>query len=188
MRLSRLAATALVLALPACGEGDPFGVAPDVQQGSGRIWEVAAGDLPSAFDVLTGRRLFLGDGDISSAMGDFFLDGTPGSTELRLRSVVSLLRGEAAHLVELQDLGAIDFDTLGEVPPDGYLPAGDTNGVPVVPGHVYALRITRSALDPNSAKLVVDAVSSTGDSPDRQFIDFRFAVQVQPGNRRFEEE
>ena len=173
-----------------CGEGDPLGnLRPEVREGGGRIWEVSAEQLPSAFDIVSGRRLFLGSGDIGPTAGDIFLEGTPGSTELRLRSVASLLRAQASHAVELQDLGEVDFATLEGVPDDGdYLDSEDSTGVAAVQGHVYALRIRRSELPPNFAKLVIDAVGTTADDPDQQFIDFRFAVQIQPGNPRFDTE
>ncbi|MBA2565254.1 MAG: hypothetical protein H0V09_07500 [Gemmatimonadetes bacterium] len=166
-----------------------FGVDPQVRAGNSRVWELAATDLPSAFDLFTGRRLFLGSGDIGSTEGDVFLTGPPGSTDLRLRSIASLLRAEASHVVGLQDLGAIDFDSLGEAPEDGYVDAEDSSGVRVEQGHVYVLSVVRPSVGaPNYAKLVVDAVGSSGAGPDRQFVDFRYAVQLQPGNRGLDEE
>lgn len=186
----RRAAVLCCLAAPllGCGEEDPFqDVRPNVREGGGRIWEVSAEELPGAFDVFNGRRLFLGGGGVADS-GDVFLDGPPGSTELRLRSVASLLRAEPAHQVEVQDVGPIDFGALFEIPEEGYVEASDTVGVAVVAGHVYALRIRRTELGPNAAKLVVDVVGATGEDLDRQFIEFRFAVQTQPGNPRFEED
>jgi hypothetical protein len=186
-RLAGCAAMGLLLA--GCGEGDPFGaVTPNVREGSARIWEVSAEDLPSAFDLVTGQRLFLGSGDVGATLGDVFLDGAPGAVELRLRSVASLLRAEAAHAVEIRDLGEVDFEDVREVPEEGYTASEDSLGVTVAAGHVYALRLRRSELGFNFAKLVVDAVGSTGDDPDRQFIDFRFAVQIRPGDRHVVEE
>ncbi|MFN2432566.1 MAG: hypothetical protein ABR599_07090, partial [Gemmatimonadota bacterium] len=103
-----------------------------------------------------------------------------------LRSISSLVRGFATHQVALRDLGAIDFDGLDEVPADGYVDEEDSTGVAIVQGHVYALRIQSTTLPPNFAKLVVDAVGGTA-GPVR-FIDFRYALQIQPGNPRFEDE
>lgn len=186
LRLLPLAAAALV-GLAACGEGDPFGVDPNVNEGSSRIFEVTAPDLPSAFDLFSGRRLFLGSGDVDAGSGDFFLDGASQSSDLRLRSIASLVTGETTHQLEIQDLGAVDFDGLSEVPDDGYLEAEDTTGVAAVQGHVYAIRVVRSTLGPNYAKLVIDTVGATGPGFERQFVDFRFALQVQPDNRGFED-
>jgi len=169
----------------ACGDEDLIGsIRPDIREGSGRIWEVAAEDLPSAFDLFSGRRLFLGSGDINSGLGDLFLDTVPGSGDLRLRSIASLVRLEAVHAVELQDLGAVDFASLAEVPDGGYVASEDSTGVLAAPGRVYALSIQRSNLGPNFAKLIVDAI---GGAPPARFIDFRYVIQVQPTNRSFEE-
>jgi hypothetical protein len=82
----------------------------------------------------------------------------------------------------------VDFAGLGEVPLDGYVSSEDSIGVQIVEGHVYALRIVRSALDPNFGKLLARAVGTTDGGPDAQYLDFDFVVQVQPGNPRFEED
>ncbi len=184
-RRPRLAGLALLCALAgACGDGDLVGnIRPDVREGSGRIWEVAAPDLPSAFDVFSGRRLFLGGGDINATQGDVFLQAVAGTGELRLRSIASLLRLESVHAVEIQDLGPVDFGALQEVPDRGYVASEDSTGVGVVPGHVYALSIRRSNLGANFAKLIVDAV---GGTPPARFIDFHYVFQLQPTNRGFE--
>lgn len=177
----------LCLLVAACGDGGLRTVTPDLLDGGNRIWEVAAQDLPSAFDVFSGRRLFLGSGDIGGELGDIFVEAVPGTGELRLRSVASLLRLQATHGVEIQDLGPVDFSALDEVPDDdNYTESEDSSGAIVVPLHVYALRITRTGAGPNFAKLIVDGVG--GEVPGRRFIDFRYVFQVQPGNRRFEEE
>ncbi len=186
-RLALRAAALFALGVLAAGcGGDDNLLSPGLREGSARIWEVSAQDFPSGFDVVAERRLFLGSGDISSALGDFFLDGPPGSTDLRLRSLASLLRAEPVHPVGLQDLGAIDFEGLDVAPDDGYTESEDSTGVAVVAGHVYVLRITRSSIDDNFAKLIVDSVGSTNGSADRQFIDFRFVAQTEPGNQRFD--
>ena len=182
-----VATIAIATTTAACGDDDPFGaINPQVREGSARIWELAAEDLPSVFDFLAGRRLFAGSGDVGPALGDVTLSAGPGG-ELRLLAVSGLLRAETAHAVEIRDLGAVDFAALGEVPEEGYLAADDTLGAAVEVGHVYALRIVRSDLGANHAKLVVDGVGETG-APDRRFVDFRYAVQIQPGNPTFEEE
>jgi hypothetical protein len=188
MRIPRLAATmtGLALLVTACSEGSL--ISPGLNEGGSRIWEVSAAELPSAFDIVTGRRLFLGTGDINASVGDIFLGGPPSSTELHLRSIAGLLLGEAVHPVGLQDLGAIDFEALDGVPRDGYTDSEDTTGVSVVVSHVYALRIQRSSLGDNFAKLIVDAVGQAGGDPDTQFIDFRYVVQTQPGNEDFNED
>jgi hypothetical protein len=168
-----------------CG-GDGDLLSPGLREGSARIWEVSAVDFPSVYDVFFGRRLFLGGGDLGSDLGDIFLDGPRGSTDLRLRSLASLVRAEPARADRLQDLGAIDFDGLEVAPSEGYTDVEDSAGVAVVTGHVYVLRIGRSSLDDNFAKLVVDAIGETDGDIDRQFIDFRFVVQTEPGNQRFD--
>lgn len=168
----------------ACGDEDLVGnIRPEVREGSGRIWEVAALDLPTAFDVFSGRRLFLGSGDINANLGDVFLEAVLGTGDLRLRSIASLLRLEDVHAVEIQDLGPVDFDSLEGVPDGGYVASEDSTGVVAIPGHVYALSIQRSNLGANFAKLVVDAI---GGTPPARFIDFHYVVQVQPTNRSFE--
>jgi hypothetical protein len=177
---------ALAALAAACGGGDENLLSPGLREGTARIWEVSAQDFPSAFDVVAQRRLFLGSGDVSSALGDFFLDGPAGSTDLRLRSIASLVRLEPVHPVGLQDLGVIDFEGLEMAPDEGYTESEDSTGVAAFEGHVYVLRITRSGLDANFAKLIVDAIGSTDGSTDRQFIDFRYVVQTEPGNRRFD--
>jgi hypothetical protein len=177
----------LVLAAGSCGDSSLIG--PELRSGSNRIWEVSAVQFPSAFDVVTTRRLFLGTSDVNAAQGDIFLDGPASSTELRLRSIASLLRAEPVHAVGLQDLGMVDFDALEEVPEHGYSESEDSTGVAVGTGHVYALRINRGTnLGDNFAKLVVDSIGETGSDPDSQFIDFRFVAQTQPGNNRFNED
>jgi hypothetical protein len=186
-RAARALATVLAPALLfACGESSLL--SPGLREGGGRIWEVSAQGFPSAFDLVSGRRLFLGTGDVSANLGDLFLDGPPASTDLRLRSLASLLRAEPAHSVGLRDLGAVDFEALDEVPDDGYTDSEDATGAAVVQGHVYAVRIGRTSLGDNFAKMVVDSIGITGGSVDQQFIDFRFVAQTQPGNRRFEED
>lgn len=184
MTLRRLAMLALLVTCVACGDEDPLGtVEPDVVEGADRIWEVAAADRPSAFDVLAGRRLFLGSGEVGAALGDVFLDSVGG--ELRLRPISGLVRLLAVHQVEIQDLGPVSFDTLVELPTDGYEEANDEDGVAVVQGHVYALRIRRSQLGDNFGAFSVDAVA--GD-PGARFVEFRYAAQAQLGNPRLEEE
>jgi hypothetical protein len=180
-----LAAVAALL-VTACGDEDPFDLSPGLREGSARIFEVAAENLPSAFDLVSERRLFLGSGDISESLGDIFLEGGTGLADLRLRSISSLLRAEATHAVELLDLGEVDFDELLEAADEGYVAAEDSTGVAAVAGHVYTLRIRRSELAPNFAKLIVDQIGA--ETPGRRFIDFRYVVQTEPGNRRFEEE
>jgi hypothetical protein len=187
LRLIRLPVLLLAIAT-GCGEEDLLGTRPRLRQGSSRIWEVSAADLPSAFDVFNGRRLFLGGGDVGPVSGDIFLDGSAaGGPGLRLRSVASLLRAGVTPLAEIRDLGPVAFEELREVPDEGYHDAADTTGAAVVEGHVYALRLRRSELAPNYAKLVVDRIGSSSAGGPR-FVDLRFVVQVQPGNRRFEEE
>ncbi|HEY7529113.1 MAG TPA: hypothetical protein VIC56_00365 [Gemmatimonadota bacterium] len=172
----------------ACGDDDLFDIDPDLREGSGRIWEIPAPGLPEAYDFFASRRLFLGSGEIGPGLGDVFLDGVTGSTDVRLRSISSFLRAEPSHAVEIRDLGPVDFAGLGEVPLDGYVSSEDSIGVQIVEGHVYALRIVRSALDPNFGKLLARAVGTTDGGPDAQYLDFDFVVQVQPGNPRFEED
>jgi hypothetical protein len=180
----RVALVMLGALAAACG-GDDNLLSPGLRDGTARIWEVSAQDFPSAFDVVAERRLFLGSGDINSSLGDFFLDGPVGSTDLRLRSIASLLRLEPVHAVRFQDLGTIDFEALETAPQEGYTDSEDPNGVGAFEGHVYVMRITRSGIDDNFAKLIVDSIGSTDGDIDRQFIDFRFVVQTEPGNPRF---
>lgn len=175
------AATAALL-VAGCGDDDVLGVRPDVREGADRIWETDAEDLPSAYDFLSSRRLFLGGDDIG-ALGDVFLDGQSG--ELRLRSISGLVRALAVHAVELQDLGPVGFETVDVLPTEGYLEAEDEQGLAVVDDHVYALRITRSTVGANYAKVVVDAI---GGEPGQRFIDFRFSAQVQAENPDVTEE
>ncbi|MFN2431831.1 MAG: hypothetical protein ABR599_03260, partial [Gemmatimonadota bacterium] len=71
---------AVLLLAAGCGDEDLTGnLDPDVREGGDRIWEASATDLPSAFDFLSGRRLFLGSGNVSSTFGDVFLEG-PGDS------------------------------------------------------------------------------------------------------------
>ncbi|HEY7462290.1 MAG TPA: hypothetical protein VIC59_10500 [Gemmatimonadota bacterium] len=188
-RLGRLGCAApllLGLAAAGCSSGNEALVSPGLRNGMVRLWEVSEPTLPNALDVFSGRRLFLGSGDVTANFGDFFVDGAPGSTDLRLRSLASLLLAESVHVVGLQDLGAIDFDGLVTAPSDGYLDSEDSTGVSVVAGHVYVLRITRTNAGDNFAKLVMDGIGGVEGDPDSQFIDFHYVIQTEPGNRRFD--
>ena len=184
--LGRAALLLLGLTAAGCGGGNEALLSPGLRDGTVRIWEVSQPTLPNAFDTFSGRRLFLGSGDINLSTGDFFVDGPAGSSDLRLRSIASLLLAEPVHPVGLQDLGAIDFDALEMAPSDGYLDSEDSTGVSVVEEHVYVLRITRTRSGDNFAKLEVDGVGGTEGDPDSQFIDFHYVIQTEPGNRRFD--
>lgn len=174
--------------LAACDEDNPFRNAPlGVSTGEDRIWELDLAGFPSGFDFLNGTPLFIGAGPIGSRVGDVLLDARPDGT-LVFRPFSVVAPGLSVKRVGIQDLGDVAFDAVEEVPEDGYSAVEDTTGVPVVDGHVYAIRIADLGLDVvpiNYAKLeVVEIEQQDPGEPRSRFVRFRYSYQIQPLNRR----
>lgn len=186
-------AGALLLAVAGlgCEDDNPFrNVTPDVTTGESEVWELSLPGFPSAWDFPTAQRLFIGTGGFGSSRGSWLLDSRQDGT-LILRSFSSLTDFTLVR-TGIQDLGAVDFDTVIEVPEDGYSSVDDSTGVPVVQGHVYAFRIsllTGGAIPINFAKLgVIETGTEFADDPLSRFVRFEWSYQRQPLNRRVVEE
>ncbi|CAN5264988.1 hypothetical protein BH18GEM1_BH18GEM1_04240 [soil metagenome] len=193
-RFWRAAGTISVLALlAACGDENPFDTQPpDVTSGDSQVWELALPAFPSGWDFRTAQRLFIGATDIPGVVGTWVLDERADGTLVFVPfSVVA--PGQSLVRTGIADLGSVPFESVEEVPGDGYSATSDSSGVAVIEGHVYAFRILIQGLagSPiNYAKLEVITVGQElPDDPRSRFVRFRWAYQVQPLNQRvFEEE
>ena len=186
----RLALAALALvALAACGDENPFrNTTPQVLTGEAEIWEIGLPAFPSGWDFPSGQRIFVGTDDIGSTTGTFVLDSGDGGA-LAFRPFSTFLApGLSGVRTGIRDLGTVPYESIEEVPGDGYSDVNDSTGVAVQQGHVYAFRITRqqgSVIPINYAKLEVLQVGSEfPEEPRSRFVRFRWAYQVQPLNRR----
>ena len=195
-RACRFAVGLLVALLAsACDEENPFrATPPQVLSGQSQVWELALPAFPSGYDFARGERFFLGslrgpgrDPLSGRIIGDWVLDARADGT-LVFRSVSTLAPELVVTRTGVRDLGPAPFESIEEVPGDGYSAADDSLGVPVVEGHVYAFRISdlsQITAPINYAKLeVIELGQELAGDPRSRFIRFRWAYQVQPLNRR----
>ena len=177
------------LALAACDEENPFrNTAPQVVSGENQVWELGLPAFPSGWDFVSGTRIFVGTDEIAGSTGVFVLDARDDGT-LVFRPFSTLLSpGLAVARTGIQDLGAVPWESVEEVPDGGYSDVNDSTGVAVQSGHVYAFRITRqqgTIVPINFAKLqVIDVGTEVPGQPGSRFVHFRWAYQVQPLNHR----
>ncbi|MGH7566295.1 MAG: hypothetical protein ACREK2_05650 [Gemmatimonadota bacterium] len=184
-----LLAVFAALALAACGDENPFrSTSPQVFEGENQVWELGLPAFPSGWDFASAQRIFVGTDDIGGSTGAFLLDArTDGTLAFRPFSTF-LAPGLSGVRTGIQDLGAVPYESVEEVPEGGYSDVNDSAGVAVQQGHVYAFRITRSQggiVPINYAKLgVIEVGTEFPGEPASRFARFRWAYQVQPLNRR----
>ena len=175
--------------LAACDDENPFrNTNPQVIEGESQLWELGLPAFPSGWDFASGQRIFVGTDEIGGSSGTFLLDARPSGTLVFRAFSTSLAPGLSGVRTGIQDLGAVPYESVDEVPEDGYSAVDDEAGVPVEAGHVYAFRISRSQggiVPINYAKLAVLEVGTEfPGQPGSRFARFRWAYQVQPLNRR----
>ena len=175
--------------LAACDDENPFrNTTPQVFEGEAQLWELGLPAFPSGWDFASAQRIFVGTDEIGGSTGTFLLDGRPNGTLVFRAFSTFLAPGLSAVRTGIQDLGAVPFESVEEVPDDGYSDVDDAAGVEVEAGHVYAFRISRSQggiVPINYAKLAVLEVGTEfPGQPASRFARFRWAYQVQPLNRR----
>lgn len=187
-----LATIGLAAAIVACDEDNPFrNTRPLVFGATDQIWELGTQGFPSGWDFISGQRFFVGTTSLDRFSGTVVLASRPDGT-LVFRGFSTIAPEIANVRTGIQDLGALSFESVREVPDGGYSAVDDTTGVPVVEGHVYAFRMTRIGgvvVPINFAKLVAIEVGTQipGD-PRSRFVRFEWKFQNQPLNRRVEEE
>jgi hypothetical protein len=175
--------------LSACDDENPFrNTTPQVVEGEAQLWELGLPAFPSGWDFASAQRLFVGTDEIGGSTGTFLLDARSNGT-LAFRAFSTFLApGLSSVRTGIQDLGSVPFESVEEVPEDGYSDVDDAAGVAVETGHVYAFRISRSQggiVPINYAKLAVLEVGTEfPGQPASRFARFRWAYQVQPLNRR----
>ena len=181
-----IALAALVFA--ACDEENPFQTTtPQVVSGESQVWELDLPAFPSGWDFFTGARIFVGTDEISGGSGAFILDSRVDGT-LVFRSFSTLVpSGLSVTRTGIQDLGAVPWESVEDVPGDGYSDVNDSTGVAVLQGHVYAFRLSRpqgTIVPINFAKLqVIEVGTEVPGQPGARFARFRWAYQVQPLNQ-----
>jgi hypothetical protein len=179
----------LAIALAGCDDENPFrNVTPQVLEGESQLWELGLPAFPSGWNFDTAQRFFVGTNELGAASGTFLLDARDDGTLVFRAFSTFLAPGVTSTRTGIRDLGSVPYESVEEVPEDGYSDVNDSAGVAVQAGHVYAFRITspRAAfLAINYAKLaVIDVGSEFPDEPRSRFARFRWAYQVQPLNRR----
>lgn len=181
---------AALAALPstACDDENPFrNTSPDVFGGENQIWELGLPAFPSGWDFGSAQRIFVGTDEISGSDGAFVLDARPDGTLVFRPFSTFVVPGVSAVRTGIQDLGAVPYESVEEVPEGGYSDVNDSAGVAVEPGHVYAFRITRQQggiVPINYAKLGVIEIGTEFPGQQSRFVRFRWSYQVQPLNRR----
>ena len=175
--------------LAACDDENPFrNTTPQVFEGESQLWELGLPAFPSGWDFASAQRIFVGTDEIGGSTGTFLLDARPNGTLVFRAFSTFLAPGLSGVRTGIQDLGAVPFESVEEVPDGGYSDVNDSTGVPVEAGHVYAFRISRSQggiVPINYAKLAVLEVGTEfPGQPASRFARFRWAYQVQPLNRR----
>ncbi|HET6361059.1 MAG TPA: hypothetical protein VFH11_03275 [Gemmatimonadota bacterium] len=175
--------------LAACDDENPFrNTTPQVFEGESQLWELGLPAFPSGWDFASGQRIFVGTDEIGGSTGAFLLDARPNGTLVFRAFSTFLAPGLSGVRTGIQDLGAVPFESVEEVPEDGYSDVDDAAGVAVETGHVYAFRISRTQggiVPINYAKLAVLEVGTEfPGQPASRFARFRWAYQVQPLNRR----
>lgn len=176
-------------ALAGCDDENPFrNVTPQVLEGESQLWELGLPAFPSGWSFDTARRFFVGTDEVAGASGSFLLDARPNGTLVFRAFSTFLAPGLSSIRTGIQDLGAVPYESVEEVPDGGYSEVDDSTGVPVEAGHVYAFRITSpraGILAINYAKLaVIEVGTEFPGQPDSRFVRFRWSYQVQPLNRR----
>lgn len=171
-----------------CGEGNPFeGSTPIVLEGEGRVWQFALETYPSGWDLAVGDRLFLGTQPFNAVIGSWILDEREDGT-LVFKNFATFLPEASAVRTTMQDLGPISYEDLEVVPEGGYSEVNLPEGLEVIAGHTYAFResrIVQGVVPVNYAKLQVTRIGQEfPDDPDSRFIEFIWAFQGQPRNRR----
>lgn len=180
--------TALVLAVTACDDENPFRtIEPLVLSGSSQVWQLDLAGFPSAWDFPTGTAVFIGTDAIGAFTGSWVLDERFDGT-LIFRPFSTLVPDLSLTRTGIQDLGPVDYDGVEVVPDGGYNSPSDSTGVEVIEGHVYAFRISQisAGIVPiNYGKLEVTEVGQEfPDDPASRYVRFRWAFQTQPLNRR----
>ena len=176
------------LAFAACDEENPFQTTePRVVDGENQVWELDLPAFPSGWDFFTATRIFVGTDEISGGSGAFVLDSRVDAT-LVFRPFSTLFpSGLSVTKTGIQDLGAVPWESVEEVPGNGYSDVNDSTGVAVLSGHVYAFRLSRqqgTIVAVNYAKLQVTEVGTeVPGQPGSRFARFRWAYQVQPLNQ-----
>jgi hypothetical protein len=179
----------VVTLLAACDDENPFrNTTPQVFEGESQLWELGLPAFPSGWDFASAQRLFVGTDEIGGSTGTFLLDARSNGTLVFRAFSTFLAPGLSSVRTGIQDLGSVPFESVEEVPEDGYSDVDDAAGVAVETGHVYAFRISRSQggiVPINYAKLAVLEVGTEfPGQPASRFARFRWAYQVQPLNRR----
>jgi hypothetical protein len=182
-------ALALLAPLAACDDENPFrNVSPQVFEGESQLWELGLPAFPSGWDFDTGQRIFVGTDEVGVSSAEFLLDARPNGTLVFRAFSTFLAPGLTSARTGILDLGAVPYESVEEVPEDGYSDVNDSAGVPVQAGHVYAFRLTNTQLGVrtfNYAKLeVIQVGTEVPSDPLSRFARFRWAYQVQPLNRR----
>ena len=185
--LGRILALVLMSFAVACDEENPFqSIDEEVENGTSQVWELGFETFPSGFDIPSGERFFVGVTTVPSTFGTFVLDARPDGT-LVFRPYSTLVSVLSAVRTGIQDLGAVSFSSVAEVPDGGYNPPSDSLGVPVLAGHTYAFRISitdQPVVPINYAKLhVIEIGQQVPSDPGSRFIRFEWAYQEQPLNR-----
>ena len=188
MRVAFLAILAAAL-LAACDDDNPFqSIEPEVIEGEDQVWELGLPSFPSGWDFSTARRIFVGTDEIGGGDGTFLLDARTDGTLVFRPFSTFVVPGLSRIRTGIRDLGSVPYESVDEVPDDGYSDVSDSAGVAVEPGHVYAFRISHqqgTVVPVNYAKLEAVQVGTEfpGD-PQSRFVIFRWAYQLQPSNRR----
>ena len=180
---------AVAVAFAACDDENPFrNTSPQVFEGENQLWELGLPAFPSGWDFASAERIFVGTDEIGGTTGSFLLDARPNGTLVFRAFSTFLAPGLSGVRTGIQDLGAVPYESVDEVPDGGYSEVDDSTGVAVEAGHVYAFRISRSQggiVPINYAKLTVLEVGTEfPGEPGSRFARFRWAYQVQPLNRR----
>ena len=128
------------LALAACGDENPFrNTSPQVFDGENQVWELGLAAFPSGWDFASAQRIFVGTDDIGGSTGAFLLDArTDGTLSFRPFSTF-LAPGLSGVRTGIQDLGAVPYESVEQVPEGGYSDVNDSAGVAVQQGHVTRL-------------------------------------------------
>ena len=187
-RASLLAIFAVAL-LAACDDDNPFqNTEPEVIEGQDQVWEMGLPSFPSGWDFSTARRIFVGTDEVGGGDGTFLLDERPDGTLVFRPFSTFVAPGLSRVRTGIRDLGTVSYESVEEVPDDGYSDVNDSAGVAVLPGHVYAFRISQqqgSVVPVNYAKLeAVQVGTEFPEDPESRFVVFRWAYQLQPSNRR----
>ena len=184
-----LVAIVAVAVFAACDDDNPFGnTSPQVIEGEDQVWELGLPSFPSGWDFSRAQRIFVGTDEIGGNDGSFLLDTRTDGTLVFRPFSTFLAPGLSSVRTGILDLGAVPYESIEEVPEDGYSDVNDSTGVAVQAGHVYAFRISQQqggVVPINYAKLgAVEVGTQFPEDPQSRFVVFRWAYQIQPSNRR----